>query len=257
VSWLGQLGETFAATAFSGPVLAAVPVALLAGFVSFASPCVLPLVPGYLGYVGGMVGSEGGAADGGRRAGRSRLVAGIGLFVLGFTLVFVTVSVVFSVGVQLVRWQDVLTRVLGVVVIALGLVFGGWLPFLQQERRIHLRPRAGLWGAPVLGMTFGLGWAPCIGPTLGAVLALGATEPSRAALLGVAYSLGLGVPFLLVALGLRGSARVLGFLRRHRRTIMRLGGGLLVLLGLAMVTGLWGRLVAALQMLVVSFDVVI
>ncbi len=270
MTWLTDLGESFASTAFSGPMVAAVPVALLAGFVSFASPCVLPLVPGYLGYVGGMVGSEavasrpvGSTASGGTatvvaaRTGRVRLVAGIALFVLGFTVVFVAMSVVFSLGVRLIQWQDVLLRVLGVVVVLLGLVFMGAFGFLQQERRLHLRPRAGLWGAPLLGFTFGLGWAPCIGPTLGAVLALGAEQPARAAILGVAYSLGLGVPFLLVAIGLRGSARMLGFLRRHRLTIMRLGGGMLVLLGLAMVTGLWGRLVAWLQLIMPSFTTAI
>jgi cytochrome c-type biogenesis protein len=251
VTWLSDLGEAFASTAFSGPMLAAVPVAIIAGFVSFASPCVLPLVPGYLGYVGGMVGTEG------SRASRSRLVAGVALFVAGFSLVFVLISAVFSVGVALVRWEDVLIRVLGVVVIVLGLAFMGFVPALQRTKRLAIRPRAGLWGAPLLGITFGLGWTPCIGPTLAAVLALGADAPGRSVTLTLAYCLGLGIPFLLVALGLRSSSRMLAFLRRHRLAIMRIGGGLLVLIGLAMVTGLWGRLMAELQLLVASSSTVL
>jgi cytochrome c-type biogenesis protein len=262
VTWLSELGESFANTAFSGPMLAAVAVSLLAGFVSFASPCVLPLVPGYVGYIGGMAGLEPGARSGvstAKRAGRGKLVLGVGLFVLGFSLVFVMVAAVFSVGVALVRWQDLLIRLLGVVVAVLGLAFMGFIPFLQRERRMHLQPRAGLWGAPVLGFAFGLGWTPCIGPTLSVVLAIGAQQNDigRAIALSLAYSLGLGLPFLLVALGLRSSTRLLGFLRRHRVTIMRVGGGLLVLIGLAMVTGLWGRLMSTLQGLVLGSSTVI
>lgn len=258
MTWLSELGESFANAAFSGPLLVAIPVALLAGFVSFASPCVLPLVPGYLGYIGGMAGLERGDGDAtANRATRGRLLLGVALFVLGFSLVFVVVTAVFSFGMAMLRWQDVLYRVLGVVVMVLGLAFMGLIPFLQQERRMHLRPRAGLWSAPVLGITFGLGWTPCIGPTLAAVLALGAYAPERSVALTVFYCLGLGLPFLLVALGLRSSSRLLGFLRRHRVAIMRIGGGLLVLIGLAMVTGLWGRLMSALQGLVLVNPTVI
>lgn len=258
MSWLNDLGATFAGAVVAGPVLAAIPVALLAGFVSFASPCVLPLVPGYLGYVGGMVGSASATGSNSTtRADRGRLVAGVALFMLGFTAVFVTVSFVFSVGVQLLRWQDLLLRLLGVIVVVMGLVFMGYLPFLQRDRRLQLRPRAGLWGAPLLGVAFGLGWTPCIGPTLAVVLALGLDDPPRAITLAIAYSLGLGIPFLLVALGVRASTRMLGFLRRHRVLIMRVGGGLLVALGLAMVSGLWGRLMLALQGLMLSSTTVI
>jgi cytochrome c-type biogenesis protein len=258
MTWLTALGETFANTVFSGPLLLALPIALLAGFVSFASPCVLPLVPGYLGYVGGMVGSEP-TSEGATavRRSRGRLVAGVALFVLGFTVVFVAISAIFSFGIAMVRWQDVILRVLGVFVAVLGLAFMGFLPFLQRTARLTWRPRAGLWGAPLLGATFGLGWTPCIGPTLAAVLALGGSAPARSMTLTVAYCLGLGVPFLLVALGLRSSTRMLGFLRRHRLAIMRIGGGLLVLLGLAMVTGLWGRLMSAMQLLVAGSPTVI
>ena len=251
-----EASSGFATTAFSGSMLLAVPVAVVAGFVSFASPCVLPLVPGYVGYVSGWAASNagvnalpGGAAPGTRAAGapsvargRARVVAGVGLFVAGFTLVFVVLGgFVGALGTQVRQAEDVLIRVLGVVVILMGLAFLGALPFLQRERRIHVTPRAGLWGAPLLGIVFGLGWTPCLGPTLVAVQSLSLNEASagRGAVLGVAYCLGLGVPFLLIALGLQSSQRMLGFLRRHRLPIMRIGGGLLVLIGLALVTGLW------------------
>ncbi|WP_435738987.1 cytochrome c biogenesis protein CcdA [Cellulosimicrobium sp. PMB13] len=234
-------------------MLLAIPVAILAGLVSFASPCVLPLVPGYVGYVSGMAAANAGTA-GSRVAvvapSRGRVLAGVGLFVAGFTVVFVTLMVAAgAVGVHLVRWEDVITRVLGVVVILMGFAFMGAVPFLQRERRLHLSPQAGLWGAPLLGIVFGLGWTPCLGPTLAAVQVLSLNEASagRGAVLGVAYCLGLGLPFLLIALGLQSSQRMLGFLRRHRLAVMRVGGALLVLIGLALVTGLWGTVTTALQ----------
>jgi cytochrome c-type biogenesis protein len=252
------MGDAFATTAFSGSLLLAVPVALLAGLVSFASPCVLPLVPGYVGYVGGMAAANAGPARGpagGTTAvrtapARGRVVAGVGLFVLGFTVVFVALmAAAGAFGAYLVRWEDVITRVLGVVVVLMGLAFLGGIPFLQRERRLHLSPRTGLWGAPLLGVVFGLGWTPCIGPTLAAVQALSLNEASagRGVVLGIAYCVGLGVPFLLVALGLQSSQRMLGFLRRHRLAIQRTGGALLVLIGLALVTGLWGTWTGRLQ----------
>nr|WP_218958800.1 cytochrome c biogenesis CcdA family protein [Ruania alkalisoli] len=260
-------------------MLAAAPVALLAGFISFASPCVLPLVPGYLGYVGGMVGADaGGAAGGGAsvsvgtgRAGRgrgatftrrarTRLVLGVLGFIAGFTAVFTATTMALAgIGVALIRWQDELLRGLGVVVIVMGLAFLGTLPFLQRERRLHFSPRAGVWGAPLLGVVFGIGWAPCIGPTLAAVqsLAIGGADPARALVLVLLYCLGLGLPFVLVALGLRSSERMMAFLRRHRLAMMRIGGGLLVLLGLAMVTGLWSQLASWLQGYVADFEVLV
>ncbi len=254
------VAETFRAAVLSGPMLAAVPVALLAGVVSFASPCVLPLVPGYVGYLGGMTGEVAGTDRTATRGGTGRLLAGVTLFIAGFSAVFVLLGVVFGwAGLALAPWMDVITRVLGVVVIALGLAFMGVMPFLQQERRLHLRPRAGLWGAPLLGIVFGLGWAPCIGPTLSAVLllSLDGASPVRGGVLALAYCLGLGVPFLLIALAYARSTRAVGFLRRHRVGIMRLGGALLVLVGLALVSGLWGVVTAWVQGLVAGFVTVV
>jgi cytochrome c-type biogenesis protein len=258
-----EASSGFATTAFSGSMLLAVPVAVVAGFVSYASPCVLPLVPGYVGYVSGWAASNagvnalpGGAAPGTRPVGtpsvargRARVVAGVGLFVAGFTLVFVVLGgFVGALGTQVRQAEDVLIRVLGVVVILMGLAFLGALPFLQRERRIHVTPRAGLWGAPLLGIVFGLGWTPCLGPTLTAVYALALDQATvvRGAALAVAYCIGLGVPFVLVALGLQSSTRMLDFLRRHRLAFLRIGGGMLVLIGIAMVTGVWGTWTAAL-----------
>ncbi|UJP41854.1 cytochrome c biogenesis protein CcdA [Cellulomonas palmilytica] len=260
-------GSSFGQTAASGSLLLAVPVAVVAGVVAFASPCVLPLVPGYLAYLGGMTGATstrpGTAVAGGvvrgvapgqpvvgadedaparRDPARARVLAGVGLFVAGFSLVFVVFGVLAgTLGAALVQWSDVLSRVLGVVVVLMGLAFLGLVPFLQYEKRLHLAPRAGLWGAPLLGVTFGLGWTPCIGPTLAAIYSLSLDQASagRGALLAVAFCVGLGLPFLLVALGVERSARALSFLRRHRLAIMRVGGGLLVVLGLALVTGVW------------------
>lgn len=278
--------------AFSGSLLVALPVAALAGLVSFASPCVLPLVPGYVGYVGGMTAASAGlsgtttaagtqvgpgtatAATGtgtatvaagprtrrGLAAGRGRVLAGVALFVVGFTAVFVTLmAAAGAVGSYLVRWEDVLLRVLGLLVILMGLSFMGLVPWLQREARLHLTPRTGLWGAPLLGVVFGLGWTPCMGPTLAAVQALALDEASvgRGALLGVAYCVGLGVPFLLVALGATASDTMMGFLRRHRLAVMRAGGGMLVAIGLAMVTGLWGALTSWMQTWITGFETVL
>lgn len=276
---MSDIGATFAQAAFSGSMLLAVPVAAVAGFVAFASPCVLPLVPGYLGYLGGMSGAtlagsrrrEAAADVAPRRSprpgeagrspadvGRTRLLAGVGLFVAGFTVVFVLLGVLAgSIGGVLKDWQDPLTRVLGVVVVLMGLAFMGFVPFLQQDRRVHLSPRAGLWGAPLLGLVFGLGWTPCIGPTLVAItaLSLDGGSAARGAVLSVAFCLGLGLPFLLIALGTARSARALGLLRRHRLAVMRAGGGLLVVLGLALVSGLWGAWAQWLQGLLTSSGV--
>lgn len=267
-----SIGDSVQATVLDGSMLAAVPLAVLAGLVSFASPCVLPLVPGYLGYVSGMVG--GGPTGGGRTGGRTgsasgsgagaatrgRTVLGVALFIAGFAVVFVAFGVLAgSLGAAVARWSDVITRVAGVLVVLMGLVFVGWVPFAQRTAKLRLAPRAGLWGAPVLGFVFGLGWTPCIGPTLVAVYTLALDEGSaaRGAVLSVAYCVGLGVPFLLLALGFERSTRALGFLRRHRLAIMRAGGVILVVIGLALVTGLWGRFTGALQGTIGGFETVV
>ncbi len=213
---------------------------------SFASPCVLPLVPGYLGYVTGLTGVDL------ERQRRGRMFAGAVLFVLGFTVVFVCLSAAFGgVGGLLLRHQLALTRVLGVVTIALGLVFAGWLPGNEREWRLHWRPAAGLVGAPLLGAVFGLGWIPCIGPTLGAVLALASSDQqasvTRGATLAVAYCLGLGVPFLITALAFGRLAHVWSALRRHQRVVQLAGGLLLVAVGVMLVTGVWTSLVHEVQ----------
>ena len=246
-----DIGGAFGHAVASGSLLLAVPVALLAGVVSFASPCVLPLVPGYVGFVGGSLGAEAGASR------RGRVLAGVGLFVAGFAVVFVAFGAVAGgIGAWLTRWQDPVSRVLGVLVVVLGLAFAGLVPFLQNERKVHLAPRAGMWGAPLLGLTFGLGWTPCIGPTLAAILTLSLDGGSaaRGALLAAVFCLGLGLPFLLVALGLERSRRVTRWLTRHRVGVLRVGGGLLVVLGLALVTGVWEHWARWLQGLLTGAD---
>ncbi|WP_029263875.1 MULTISPECIES: cytochrome c biogenesis CcdA family protein [unclassified Microbacterium] len=235
----------------SGALWIAIPVAMLAGLVSFLSPCVLPLVPGYLGFLGGAVAPRQVASGGGdgrattqtaETATRGRLVLGVLLFIFGFSLVFVSITALGGVAsVFLLQWGEIITRILGVVIIAMGLVFLGLFGFAQRELRFHVDSKAGIIGAPLLGIALGIGWAPCLGPTLTAIFALSfnAGDPVRAGFLGLAYSLGLGIPFLLVALGFGWATKAIGFLRRHIRVVNVIGGVLLILLGILMVTGLW------------------
>ena len=243
----------------SGNLLLAVPIALLAGLISFASPCVLPLVPGYLGFVGGFAGagSAGGTGEGATdRGNRNRLLLGVALFVLGFSLVFVTFGLVFGVaGLLLKQWLDIITRIAGVVIIVMGLVFIGQFTFLQRTMKPRWSVATGLAGAPFLGIVFGLGWAPCIGPTLAAVLALSLDggSPARGALLGAVYCLGLGIPFLLVALGFGWVSGSVAWLRRNIRVINIVGGIVLVLIGLLMVTGLWQAMISSLGAVIGAF----
>lgn len=227
-------------TVFSGGLFLAVPLAMFAGLVSFASPCILPLVPGYLGYVSGM----------GREVSRQRLMLGVGLFIAGFSVVFVAYGALFgALGTWLVQHQDVMIRIFGALVILMGLVFVGQLGPLQRVVRPSWTPRVGVAGAPVLGMVFGLGWTPCLGPTLVAISALSvdAGTAARGALLALAYCFGLGIPFALVAWGFGWAKRSTAFLREHLRPINITGGVVLILIGLAMVTGLWTALMATIQ----------
>lgn len=243
-------------TILSGNLLLAVPVAVVAGLVSFFSPCVLPLLPGYLSYVSGV------AAQDLEAARRGRLLAGALLFVLGFTAVFVLGGALFgSVGLELQEYQRPLSIVTGILVIGLGLVFIGWLPFLQRETRVHAVPAVGLAIAPVLGVFFGLGWTPCIGPTLAAVLGLtvAADDASagRGAFLAFTYCLGLGIPFVLAALGFGRFMRALSWFRRHQRLVSIVGGSLLIVVGVLLVSGWWNDLVGHLQGWVNGFEPVI
>jgi cytochrome c-type biogenesis protein len=222
----------------SGSLLLAMPIAFLAGIIAFVSPCVLPLAPGYISYVTGLTGAE--LGESGRS--RSRVLLGSILFVLGFSVVFVSYGVLFgSIGARLLEYQSVIDRVLGVLLVVMGLAFMGLIPALQRERRMHMIPRWGVAGAPVLGLLFGLGWSPCIGPTLAAVQSLAFTEASaaRGALLSFVYCLGLGLPFVLLALAFSRSMRAIGWVKSHYSLVMRVGGALLIILGILMLTGLW------------------
>lgn len=235
------------ALVFDGALWLALPVALAAGLISFLSPCVLPLVPGYLGFIGGAVAPRGRSAS---APGRGRLLGGTLLFIAGFTLVFMAVNVLGgTVGMFFLRYADVITRVMGVVVILLGLVFIGLFGLAQRSVRLQARGNLGLIGAPLLGIALGIGWTPCIGPTLAAILSVSYNlgDPGRAALLGLAYSLGLGIPFLLLALGFGWATRSVAFVRKHIRLVNLIGGGLLIVLGLLMVTGIWGAWMSTLQ----------
>ena len=241
-----------------GALWVAVPLAILAGLISFMSPCVLPLVPGYLGYLGGTSNAEppsGVVSPTMATANRARLLAGVGLFIAGFTVVFVAVTIVGgTLGLLLLQYANILTRVFGVVVIVLGLVFIGLFGVAQRTIRPRTQNRVGLVGAPILGFALGVGWTPCIGPTLAAIISVSWNlgDPVRAGLLGLAYSVGLGLPFFVLALGLGWATRTVSFLRRHIRVMNIVGGSILILLGVLMVTGAWSTLMSALQQVVIN-----
>ncbi|MER5702172.1 cytochrome c biogenesis protein CcdA [Micromonospora sp. NPDC002296] len=275
------MGGTFHDVAQSGPLLLAIGAAALAGLVSFLSPCILPLVPGYLSYVTGLAGADlegrdtpatppagtpgpGPGADGGgvavrertRERGRTaaavkgRVLAGTLLFIAGFTAVFTATAILFaSVGRVFIQYERALEIGAGALVIVLGLAFVGVLPGLQREFRIHRLPAAGLLGAPVFGAVFALSWMPCTGPTLAAVLGMATPggQTDRAVVLAVAYCLGLGIPFVVFGLAFHRLLGVFRAIRRNSRWVTRVGGVLLVLIGLALVTGGWTNFVIWLQ----------
>jgi cytochrome c-type biogenesis protein len=250
VGMAGLVADGAAETVLTGSLLLAMAIALVAGVVSFLSPCVLPLVPAYLSYVTGMIGVD--LAD----ARRGRLLLGTSLFVLGFTVVFVSFGALFGgLGSLLLEHADVITRVLGVVTIVMGLAFMGVVPWLNRSWHPQQRPAVGLVGAPLLGVVFGIGWTPCIGPTLGAVqtLAYDQASAARGALLTAVYCVGLGLPFLLVAVAFRRAAGAMAFLKRHYVAVMRVGGVMLVLLGVLMVSGQWADLSVRMRVWTSSF----
>jgi cytochrome c-type biogenesis protein len=274
------LAETFVGAVTDGPLLLAAPVAAVAGLVSFLSPCVLPLVPGYLSYVTGLSGEE---LAGSQRAQpvadgtvltaaapttvgapplvrRSRVLLGSGLFVLGFSAVFVAGGALFGgLGAYLVEYKSVVDRVLGVLTVLLGLAFLGFLPRMQREVRFHRLPSAGLAGAPLLGVLFGVGWTPCLGPTLAAVQTLAYTSAGagRGALLTAFYCLGLGVPFVATALAFRRALGAFAVVKRHYSVVMGVGGALLVVVGLLLVSGLWESLMIEVRGWVAGFETVV
>jgi len=250
--------EWFQEQAVAGSLGVAVPVALFVGLVSFFSPCVLPLLPGYLSYATGLSGADIVSGAAGRRG---RMLLGSVLFVLGFAVVFVLMGAAFgSLGRSLRRWDDEIQVGLGALLVVLGLVFAGALPWLQRDLRIHRIPAVGLGAAPLLGALFAIGWQPCVGPTYGVIVGLTYTDATamRGALLSLCYALGLGIPFIVAGLAYRRTLAVTGFVRRHQRWVMRIGGAFLVAIGILMLTGWWDHLVQWLQLqLVQNFEVAV
>ena len=245
------MGEWFSDTALSGSLVLAVPVAVVVGLVSFFSPCVIPLLPAYLSYATGLSGAD--LASGNVR--RGRMLLGASLFVLGFSVVFVLLGMAGgTVGVWLVDYQRELAVALGLLSILMGFVFLGLVPWLQRDLRVHKVPAVGVAAAPLLGVLFGVGWTPCMGPTLGVMFTLASNEgtTARGGLLLGFYALGLGVPFLLVAVAWRRALRALSVIRRRQAAVTRVGGALFVLIGIALLTGWWDYAVQWLQINLVS-----
>jgi cytochrome c-type biogenesis protein len=252
---VASIGSWFADQAASGSLALAVPVALVAGAVSFFSPCVLPLLPGYISYMTGLSGAD--IVSGGSQGVRGRMFLGALLFVLGFAFVFVAIGGAFGqLGYWLIEYQSTVAKVLGVVVVVLGLAFMGFFPWMQREVRFHGVPFVGVGAAPLLGVLFGLGWTPCIGPTLAAVLTLSANSAnaSRGSFLAFVYCIGLGVPFIIAAVAFQRTMGAVRFVRRHQVWVMRLGGAMLVGVGVLLLTGAWDQLVAWMQVQVGPVD---
>lgn len=240
----GNAGAWFHETAMGGSMFLALPIAVLAGLSSFFSPCVVPLLPGYLSYTTGLSGIDLEAGH------RGRMLAGASLFVLGFTVVFVSYGALFgALGDWLWAYQRTISRVLGAGTVVLGVVFLGGFRWFQRDARFHVAPAVGLLAAPFLGVLFGLGWTPCIGPTLSAITWLAMNEGSavRGSVLSFAYCLGLGVPFVATALAYRRTLGAVHWVRRHQRIVSGAGGAMLIAVGVLLVTGWWGDAVAMLR----------
>lgn len=285
-----DLGESFASIVTDGPLVFALAVAAVAGLISFLSPCVLPLVPGYLSYVTGLSGADlaaesphppappGPAPVGGpagaaalatldtasapvaRAIGRGRVFLGSALFVAGFSAVFVSGGVLFGgVGAALIEHQAVIDRVLGAVTVLMGMAFMGRLPALQRQVKLRWVPPAGLAGAPLLGVVFGVGWTPCLGPTLAAVQTLAYTQASagRGALLTMGYCLGLGLPFIATGIAFRRALGAFAAVKRHYALVTRLGGALLIVVGLLLLSGVWGQLMIEIRGWVASYSTIV
>ena len=251
-----SIADWFVEQVSSGTMLLALPVAAVAGLVSFFSPCVVPLLPGYVSYATGLSGADLETAR------RGRMLAGTSLFVLGFTVWFVVLGTATgALGEWLWEYKRQISLVLGVLTIVVGLVFMGvldrWVPWLQRDVRVHQVPAVGLAAAPLLGLLFAIGWTPCLGPTIAAVQSLALTEGTagRGAALSVAYSLGLGLPFIVLGLAYRRTLGALRWVRRHQVWVTRFGGVMLVVVGLLLVTGWWDLWVAELRGWVVGFEV--
>ena len=240
-----MLLESWVSDALTSSMLVAIPIAMLAGLVSFASPCVLPLLPGYLSYASGLGATHITEGTAPKRA----LIGGTLGFIFGFSVIFVlTGALIGGVGAALLTNARIITIILGLVIIALGAAFAGWLP-MPMTWRPAVAPRLGVWASPLLGMVFGLGWTPCIGPALSVVLTLALNEGSvvRGGVLAFAYALGLGVPFLAFAVAFTALAPRLEWLRKHHLLVQRMGGIAMILVGIAMVTGIWDHLMAGIR----------
>lgn len=246
--------ETWLSQTLSSSLVLAIPIAVLAGLISFASPCILPLLPGYLSYASGLGAAEITDGTGNRRL----LVLGTLGFILGFAVVFIlTGTLLGGLGAVLLTHERLITTLAGILIIVMGAGFLGWLP-MPAQRRPHTA-RAGALASPLLGLAFGLGWTPCIGPTLSIVLTLALNEGSatRGGLLAFAYAMGLGLPFMAFAVAFTKLAPHLDWLKRHQRNLQRIGGGLLLLVGISMVTGLWTILVAHLRQWASTFGTIL
>lgn len=257
-----NISDTFVTAITSGPLLLGFFAAAVAGLVSFASPCVVPLVPGYLSYLASVVGGETVTDDthGVIVARRSRWrVAGAALlFIAGFTVVFLLATVTaFGAISALALSSETLTLVGGIITIIMGLVFMGAIPLLQTTTRFSPQKWSTWLGAPLLGGVFALGWTPCLGPTLAAIISISAgtegTTAARGAILIIGYCLGLGLPFLLVAFGSAAALTGIDFLRKHSRTLQIIGGIALVLVGLALVTGIWADFINWIRLITLDF----